>query len=232
MNRAKQYGALAALGLLGLAPRAGAHISVTSGPAFADTNQEITFGVGHGCEGSDTLSVRVEIPTEVVSVRALGSDLGPASVALDDAGLVRAVTWAKPQASVLEADTHYYKLTFRIRVPNQPFTTLHFPTYQTCQASDGTTLEVGWVSTTEDESEESEPAPALRIVPKRLSGWNKLRVPQAMSDLSAFFSDAVIVWKGNAAYSANPSTADLIAATAGVSPLSALLANDEIWVRY
>jgi len=38
-----------------LAPAiASAHISVASGPGFANTTQEIVFGVGHGCAGADT----------------------------------------------------------------------------------------------------------------------------------------------------------------------------------
>ena len=36
---------------------AAGHVSVASGPAFANTTQEVTFGVGHGCEGADTSSV-------------------------------------------------------------------------------------------------------------------------------------------------------------------------------
>jgi hypothetical protein len=77
-----------------------------------------------------------------------------------------------------------------------------------------------------------EPAPALRVVPARRPGWNKYVVTQAMSDLSVFFGDAQIAWKGAAAYSANPATVGLIAATAGVTPLTSLAPNDEVWVKY
>ena len=47
-------------------------------------------------------------------------------------------------------------------------------------------------------------------------GWNKYVVAQAVPDVAAIFGDAQIVWKGTAAYSANPATAALIAATPGV----------------
>jgi uncharacterized protein YcnI len=211
---------------------ASAHISV-SGPGFANTTQEITFGVGHGCEGADTLSVRVEIPSEVASVRALRSDLGPATLELDDAGLVVAVTWAKPEAELLDADTSYYRLPLRIRVPDAPFTILYFPAHQVCQTSSGETIEVDWASTTPNEGEGGEePAPALKILPKRFPGWNKFTVSKAITDLSSFFSDALIVWKEEAAYSPNPATAELIAGTRGVSDLTRLDADDEIWVKY
>lgn len=224
--------------LLGLtialtAPFAAGHVSVASGPGFADTSQEIAFGVGHGCEGADTFSVRVQIPAGVTSVRAVPNDFGRASVEKDTAGLVTAVTWQKAVADVLESDLAYYKLVIRLRVPNAPFTTIHFPARQICRGADGGLTTVDWVATVESpDGGGPEPAPELNIVPARRAGWNKYTVPAAMSDLSVFFGDALIVWKGSAAYSSNPNTADLIGMTAGVTKLTALAANDEVWVKY
>lgn len=77
-----------------------------------------------------------------------------------------------------------------------------------------------------------EPAPALVVVPAHLPGWNKVTVAAAVPDVGVFFGDAQIVWKGTAAYSANPATKDLIGATPGVIPLTLLAAGDELWVRY
>lgn len=216
-----------------VAGAASAHVSVASGPGFGGKSQEITFGVGHGCEGADTLSVRVEIPAEVTSVRTLTSDFGRATVETNDAGLVTAVTWQKPEADLLEADTGYYKLVMRIRVPDQPFTTLIFPAHQTCKAADGTVTVVDWIGAEAAEVEGGpEPAPRLLILPARLPGWNRYTVPVAVADLSTVFSDAQIVWKGDAAYSANPITVEQIAQTPGVTALAALAAGDEVWVKY
>jgi periplasmic copper chaperone A len=227
--------ALSALGTIALTSEARAHVSIASGPGFADQTQVITFGVGHGCEGSDTWKVRVEIPSQVVSVRALNSDLGPAQIELDDAELVRAVTWEKAESSLLDGDSAYYSVALRIKVPDAPFTTLHFPTRQTCQGADGEEIIVDWISTepSSDHGEEGpEPAPALQILPKRFAGWNKFTLAADVLDLSVFFADAQIVWMGDAAYSANPLTTELIAETEGVSALEALSAGDEIWVKY
>lgn len=220
-------------GISGLlaASAASAHVSVSSGPGFAETSQVITFGVGHGCEGADTLSVRVEIPEEVVSVRALPSTFGPATVELNDAELVSAVTWEKPVESLLDADTNYYQLQLRIGVPAVPFTTLYFPAIQICQAADGTQTEVPWVST-DPSATDVEPAPGLAVLPERFSGWNRYTVPAAIEDLTAFFSDALIVWRDDAAFSANPATVELIGTTPGVTVLESLEAGDEIWVKY
>src|SRR5262249_16380988 len=115
---------------------AAAHIEVTSGPGFANTSQEIAFGVGHGCSGVDTYSVRIESPPAVTTVRAETSDFGKATVEKDTTGLVTAVTWQKADADLLDADTAYYKLFLRLKVPNQPFSTLFFPAHQTCKSTD------------------------------------------------------------------------------------------------
>lgn len=216
-----------------LAPAlASAHVAVASGPGFANTTQEITFGVGHGCAGADTYSVKIDIPAGVTSVRTLTSDFGRATVEKDAAGNVTAVTWQKPDQNLLPGDTGYYKLTLRLKVPNAPFTTLYFPTHQTCKAGDGTITTVDWAAATETPPEGTEPAPALRIVPARKPGWNRFTVPKALTELSAFFGDAEIVWKGTAAYSSNTATTELATTTSGVTALTELQANDEIWVKY
>jgi uncharacterized protein YcnI len=217
-----------------------AHITVASGPGFANTTQEVGFGVGHGCSGSDTYRVRVEIPASVTSVRPMASDFGKPSVEKDATGAITAVVWQKADADALDTDLAYYKLVIRFKVPNQPFTTIYFPAHQTCRAADGGTSVVDWVglpTTTPAvdggaDAGAPEPAPALVIVPARRSGWNKVVVPVAVTDLASYLGDALIAWKGTAAYSGSPTTTDLIKATSGVTALTALGVNDEIWVKY
>ena len=144
----------------------------------------------------------------------------------DGAGNVTSVTWQKDDANALPDDSAYYKLTLRLRPPNAPFTTLHFPTHQTCRTAGGTPLPVvDWVALPGADAG-AEPAPTLVLLPARSPGWNKYTVPVAVKDLS-IFKDAHIVWKGNAAYSANPNTVAQIKSEAGVTELSELAANDE-----
>jgi uncharacterized protein YcnI len=212
-----------------------AHISVASGPGFANATQEIVFGIGHGCAGADTNRVRIEIPPDVLSVRPLRSDFGAVSVEKDAAGTITAVSWQKAAGDALDADIAYYKLVIRLKVPNKPFATYFFKAHQTCRAMDGTLTTVDWTMLPTDpvgDAGADEPAPALVVLPARQPGWNKYVVPQAIADVTAIFGDAQIVWKGTAAYSANPTTTELIAATPGVSALTAIAAGDEIWVRY
>ena len=207
------------------------HVSIASGPAFAGSTGIVVFAVGHGCEGHDTYRVDVEIPAGVTSVRPETSGFGQVDVTTDDAGTIVMVSFQKPDDAVLESDTQFYELKVRLKAPDAPFTTVHFPAHQTCRAPDGTTTVVDWVALDESDPD-VEPAPALNVLPARFPGWNKFPVPRVVSDLDAFFGDAQIVWQGSAAYSINPTTLELIEGTQGVSVLERLTAGTDIWVRY
>lgn len=178
------------------------------------------------------MRVQVEIPAGVSSVRPETSDFGQVDVETDSADRVVSVTWTKSDASVLGADTQYYKLLVRLKAPDQPFTNLYFPAHQTCRASDGTETVVDWVGIDEPADSTVEPAPMLYVLPARFPGWNKFTVPTAVSDLKGFFGDAQIVWSGSKAYSINPATTELIASTSGASVLSSIAAGEQIWVKY
>jgi len=221
-----------------LASVAQAHVSISSGPAAANKSQLITFAIGHGCEDSamkhlDTIKVRVTIPAGVTSVRALFSDFGKPTV-IKSSGTVTAVEWTKPVLDLLDGDDGYYELKIRAKVPDAPFTQLKFDVQQTCE--DSTThqqMVVDWNAPAG--STTGEPAPYLTVVPTRTNGWNKFTVTQALTQdqVPTYLGDALIVWKGNFAYSGNANTAGQIANTPGVTPLTeGLQAGDEIWVRY
>ncbi|MGQ0505799.1 MAG: DUF1775 domain-containing protein [Myxococcaceae bacterium] len=225
--------ALTLTGLLASAA-AFAHVAIKSGPGFAGESQEIAFDVGHGCQMLDTYSIRAEIPAGMTSVRPMTSNFGKTVVEKNAAGDVVAVTWQKSDADLTETDSQFYKLVVRVRVPNKPFTVVYMPVHQVCKGTDGGTLTSEWTAmgSASDGGETEEPAPALLILPSRVKGWNKYMVPQEITDLKLFFGDAQIIWKGNAGYSANPNTAALITTTEGVSTLTSLQANDEVWVKY
>ncbi|QRK04985.1 YcnI family protein [Archangium violaceum] len=225
-----------------LCTAAEAHISVGApGPAVAGSTQELTFNVGHGCDGADTFRIEVRIPEGVTSVRPLNSEFGKAVVSKDAAtNTITSVTWTKPSsADVLPADTHFYKLTLRARLPDQAFTTLFFPTIQHCRAADGTESTVEWIATTTDHNhgqnagtEPAEnPAPALFIVPARTPGWNKYTVDQHVHDMSVF-KDAQIVWAGSEAYSPSTYILSLIEKEPNTRVLQAIHPGTEIWVKY
>jgi periplasmic copper chaperone A len=209
-----------------------AHVGISSGPAAANKSQKITFSVGHGCDGHDTIAVRVEIPTGISSVRALYSDFGKPSIE-GTAAAVTAVSWTKADADLQPDDFGYYELTIRARVADVPFTNILFKVRQTCKSSTGVITVVDW-----DQPEGAttgEPGPQLVVVPARVTGWNKYTLAAAVpfAKVPAYFGDAQIVWKGNAAYTPSAALAPLITGTPGVTALTAdLAAGDEIWVKY
>ena len=222
--------------LLAAGPAA-AHVSLSSGPAAANKSQKITFGVGHGCHiggiDADTLKVRVDIPAGISGVRALTSDFGKPKAIRDVDKNIIAFEWEKPLADLQDdEDTQYYEITIRAKVADVPFTQIKFDIHQTCRTTAGTELTVDW---TEAPGGTGNTSPMLTVVPSRTAGWNKFVLPATVSEANVpmFFADALIAWRGTAAYSSNPNTAAMIAATSGVTPLTGdLQAGDEIWVRY
>ena len=217
---------------------ASAHVSLSSGPAQANKSQIISFSVGHGCTDTagkklDTVKLTVTIPAGVTGVRGIRSDFGNPTYTKSGAN-VTTITWTKAAGDLLEADDSYYEVKLRAKVPDMPFSKLQWNVTQTCE--DSTThaqIVVPW-----DQPEGSttgEPAAIQMIVPARTStGWSKFTMNRALTiaEVATYLGDAQIVWRGNAAYSSNPNTMAMIAATQGVTALDGLAANDEIWVKY
>ena len=225
-----------ALAAASLSPgTAAAHVGATTAAVTANATSEIYFGVGHGCENADTLSITIDIPAGLTGVRGMPSEFGKVKVNRDAALNVVSVTWEKAVVDLIATDDNFYKLGIRAKLPNAPFTKVFFPVHQVCQKADGTKLTAEWVSTLPSEGENGpKPAASVLVLPARKPGWNEYTVPVAIAtaDLEKVFGDAQIVWKGTAAYSANPATAALATATAGTTPLTALAAGDKIWVKY
>lgn len=211
-----------------------AHVGVTS-PGFANQTQLLTFSVGHGCEGADTSKIEVTIPETVTSVRGVPNAFGSVEVKRNSANVVTGVIWTNPQPKA--ADDYYYQLQIRAKLPDAPFTTVLFPTKQTCKDKDGNEIVAEWKATPEEaeaagDSEDGPlPAPSVAILPARKLGWNKFTVKSKLTDLTVF-DDAQIVWAGDAAYSSNPATQEQIKNEDGVTELKEIAANTDIWVKY
>ena len=135
----------AALALLALAAPGHVEPQISEAPAGART----TFGflVEHGCDGSPTVQVSIQLPEGAFD-----------AVPIAPAGWTGAVEASTPPVVTftggpLAADVEE---TFSVELvtPNRPGETVLFPTVQTCEAG-----EIGWI----DPAEESE-EPAPRIV--------------------------------------------------------------------
>jgi uncharacterized protein YcnI len=230
---------MAALGCVFSAGLAHAHVGLTAAGPYAGATVEANFNVGHGCAGLDTYSVKIRIPSGVTSVRVVeNGSFATVTTEKDAAENVTSVTFTKAQGAVRAADDAFYKLVLRLKLPANPFTTVYFPTSQVCKSADGNmTMTTEWSATTEpvpDAGEQAEPAPALLVLPTRAPGWNKYTAATGMDKLKVadLFKDALIVWAGEAAYSANPNTTELIKAEDGVEVLEVIQPGTEFWVKY
>lgn len=219
-----------------LAATATAHVSISSGPAPANASSEVNFQIAHGCESGDTMAdtvkLVIDIPEGVTSVRPMPNAFGKVSVTTDPTTkAVTTVTYEKAAADALPSDSNFYKFTVRLKTPDKPFTKLYFKAHQYCV---GIAQPTEWVGLPDVDAGGAEPAAELVVMPARQPGWNKYTVPVDISNanMKVFFKDALIVWKGTSAFSANATTLAQIKAESGVTELTELKANDEITVRY
>ncbi|MBN8226735.1 YcnI family protein [Corallococcus macrosporus] len=224
-----------------LSSTAFAHATVAGAtPPHAGATFEADFTVSHGCDGADTYRMRVQIPEGVTGVRPVDSVFGKAEVEKDANGNVTAVTWTRPTGEVKAADTHFFHLGLRMKLPAKPFTSVFFPTTQTCRTPAGVETVVEWSNTAGGEHSHDgdagtapaeNPAPSLYLLPSRLPGWNQYTVQEHVHDLTVF-KDALIVWSGSQAYSFNPVTQALIEKEQGVTALTQIHPGTVIWVKY
>lgn len=161
-----------ALGIVALsAGAASAHVTVTPSTTAAGAYTVLTFSVGHGCEGSPTTRIAIQMPEAIPSV----------TPTLNQGWTVRKVS--QKLAEPIE-DAHGNKLTERIsevvytartpladgfrdtfelsvQLPEAEGDTVTFPVVQTCQKG-----KTGWVETPaegQDPEELESPAPAFTI---------------------------------------------------------------------
>lgn len=148
---------------------ASAHVGTVPGSVEAGTSATVGFRIGHGCEGSPTNTVRMQIPEGVVAVTPeampgwdIETVLGPvepyeahgATIAED----VTEITWAGGSLP----DDQFAVLTIRATFPDAPGETLYFPVVQECDEG-----EHAWIEIPEDGQDGHDlesPAPTLQLV--------------------------------------------------------------------
>jgi len=202
-------------------------ISAQDAPV-ANTNYMATLSVGHGCsevltDGAtihhDTEKLIVEVPSEIITIRPLDAPWGAVEVVTNDSGQITQLIWTRTHAVHAE-DRHLYQASFRLKLPNTPFTAVNFPVHQVCTDSNAAEITTSWIGVD---------VPKINIQPAHMAGWNKYTA-QADIDfvtIQTFFKDALIVWSGSAAYSSNPVTDGLIS-----NKLTTIPAAAEYWVKY
>jgi len=163
----------AAAFLCGLSTYAHAHVTLEQSQAVAGSTYKAVVRVPHGCDGSPTIRLRVQIPDGMVNVKPMpkaGWELStvrakyPQPIAGDHGTQitegVREVVWSGGRL----LDEHYDEFVLRGTLPNKPGETIHFPTVSECERGTDRWIEVPTAG--RPASADRYPAPALRLTPR------------------------------------------------------------------
>lgn len=147
-----------------------AHIVIAEPKAAAGSYHVATFRVGHGCNGSPTVSLRVEVPASVATARpqpktgwVMRVERAPLAQPVPTEGgtpqtmRVSAVTWM----GRLDAG-HFDEFRLLLKVPAEA-KTLYFPVLQRCEQGDAAWTQVPGKG--QSRQDLKQPAPVLEVTP-------------------------------------------------------------------
>ena len=167
--------AITAGGLIVLAGAgtASAHVSIAEQEVAAGSTALITFQFSHGCDGSPTTEVRIQMPAEIAQVSPTINanwDVTKSTEALDTPleGSHGEQITERVAEVVYTAKTPVpdgFRDVFVLSVPipeDAAGTTLYFPTIQTCEAGETAWIEIPAEGQDHDELEA--PAPSVAVV--------------------------------------------------------------------
>jgi len=167
MTQGKWNAALSLLTLAFISGPAMAHIAVTPAEAPAGSTTRLAFAIGHGCDGSPTVKVRIRIPDSVAVARPqpkAGWQLdvtraGPAEAPKNPEGQpvtarISEISW---KGSL--PDDFFDEFVVQVRMPDQAGGTVAFPIVQECETGANRWIQIAKPG----EAEPEEPAPVVRI---------------------------------------------------------------------
>lgn len=152
-------------------PGASAHVGVDQDEIVAGQTTTLAFGIGHGCEGSPTTSMRFQVPESIVNAQpfvkpgwTIETERAALETPLESAhgdpqtDRVAVIAFSAADGSAVPNDL---RDTFSIRftAPEEPGT-LYFKVVQGCEAGENAWIEE-WDGTGE---EPDSPAPTVRVV--------------------------------------------------------------------
>jgi periplasmic copper chaperone A len=172
MMMSKTMWFLAAIAAFAASP-ASAHITLENREATIGSSYKAVFAVPHGCAGSATIKIRVQIPEGVIAVKPMpkpgwnveaikgkyAGDYDYHGAKLSDG--VREVVWSGGKLS----DDNYDEFVISTYLTGalKPNTILYFPTVQECE--EGISR---WIDIPAEASahESKSPAPSVKLMPK------------------------------------------------------------------
>jgi uncharacterized protein YcnI len=160
----------AAIATVAMAPAAYAHVTVTPTEAPADGSAMLEFTVPHGCDGSSTTGIRVQIPENVPSATpgvhpgwTLTTKEGPK----DEVELfgetitegVSEVSWTADEEPL--PDEYLDVFMIEVKLPAAEGEQVAFPVIQTCEKGETRWIEIAGPGETEEDLES--PAPVVTL---------------------------------------------------------------------
>ncbi|MEJ0019661.1 MAG: YcnI family protein [Acetobacteraceae bacterium] len=136
MQAALRFAALAIVALLPVP--LSAHVTLDTAQAPALAYVRLAIRVPHGCEGSATIGLRVQVPDGVTAVKPMvkpGWTItmdradGASASGHGSAPPVREVAWRGGRLP----DEFYDEFVLQVRMPDQPGQTIWFPFVQECE---------------------------------------------------------------------------------------------------
>lgn len=198
-----------------------AHVGVTPSSTAAGSTTQLTFAVGHGCDGSATTALRFTIPEEIVSVTPTVNPNWTAEKVLVDlaepitdahgASLVQRVGQVVYTANTPLPDGFRDTVTLQLTLPaDAGGSSLVFPVLQSCEVG-----ETDWSQVTEEGQDPHDldfPAPVVEV-------------SSAVADDAAPVVGADLAASVAASGTATPSEPDLVARSLGLAGLVVGLAG-------
>jgi uncharacterized protein YcnI len=155
---------------------ASAHISLENRQATIGEGYKAVFMVPHGCAGSATIKIRVQIPEGVIAVKPMpkagwnvGVIKGKYSGEYDYHGAkssegVKEVVWSGGKLT----DDNYDEFVISTFLTSalKPNTTLYFPTVQECEQGVSRWIDIPEEGHAANGDEGKSPAPGVKLMPK------------------------------------------------------------------
>jgi len=146
-----------------------AHVTANPNTAPAGTYFRTAFRVGHGCDGSPTTEIRMQIPPGLQSVRpevVAGWDVEVVVDELEEPYESHGETVTEGPVEIIWSggnlpDEHFQEFGLSMKTPDTPGETIYFPFVQICE--DG---ELAWIEipdTVEEWDELDSPAPYVTL---------------------------------------------------------------------
>lgn len=166
---------LAAIAALAASP-AGAHVSLENRQATIGASYKAVFAVPHGCAGSATVKIRVQIPEGVIAVKpmpkagwSVEAISGKYATEYDYHGKkfsdgVKEVVWSGGKL----ADGNYDEFVVSTYLTGslRPNSTLYFPVVQECEQGVSRWIDIPAEGRAGHGHDGKSPAPGVKLVPK------------------------------------------------------------------